>query len=144
MAEKKQVPGADGIFTWPSDAPQLIGGRCMACNTYYFPKFYIRHKPDCPDRSATEEVLLSRKGKMDSYTIQHFPSPPPSPNPDPFVPSLIGWVSLPEGIAIPGRVTGCEKLEDIKMHMDVELVVESGGQDREGNDVLIWKWRKIQ
>jgi hypothetical protein len=49
---------------------------------------------------------------------------------------------LPEGIAIPGIITGCE-LEEVKMHMDVELVVEAGGQDKEGNDVLIWKWRKI-
>jgi uncharacterized OB-fold protein len=142
MTEKKQYPAEEGLFTWPSDQPQLIGGRCKACNTYYFPKTFIRHKPDCKDRSAIEDVLLSRKGKLYSYTVQYVPSPPPSPNPDPFVPAPIGWVALPEGIAIPGKMTGC-KLEDIKMNMDVELVVEKGSQDREGNDVLIWMWRKI-
>jgi uncharacterized OB-fold protein len=142
MTEKKQYPAEEGLFTWPSDQPQLIGGKCKACNTYYFPKTDIRHKPDCTDRRATEDTLFSRKGKLDSFTIQYYQPPPPSPNPVPFAPYPIGWVSLPEGIAIPGIITGCE-LEEVKMHMDVELVVEAGGQDKEGNDVLIWKWRKI-
>ena len=26
-----RVPIAEGVFTWPSDEPQLIGGRCGAC-----------------------------------------------------------------------------------------------------------------
>jgi uncharacterized protein len=142
MTEKKQYPAEEGLFTWPSEQPQLIAGRCKTCNTYYFPKTFIRHHPDCTDRSATEEVLLSRKGKVDTYTIQHYQPPPPSPVPDPFSPYAIGWVSLPEGIAIPGIVTGCG-IEDVKMNMDVELVVEKGGRDKEGSDLLIWKWRKI-
>lgn len=142
MTEKKQYPAEEGLFTWPSDKPQLIGGRCKACGTYYFPKTFVRHKPDCKDRSATEEVLFSRRGKLDSYTIQYYPAPPPFPNPDKDVPCAIGWVELPEGVAIPGRLTGCG-LEDVKMDMDVELAVEAAGQDKEGNDVLIWKWRKI-
>ena len=142
MAEKKQYPAEEGLFTWPSKSPQLIGGRCKSCDTYYFPNSSVRHRADCRDRSATEDVLLGRKGKVDSYTVQYYPSPPPSPNLEPFAPNAIGWVSLPEGIAIPGILTGCG-LEEIKMHMDVELVVEKGSQDKEGNDVLIWKWRKI-
>jgi uncharacterized OB-fold protein len=142
MAEKKQYPAEEGLFTWPSDQPQLIGGKCKACNTYYFPKAYVRHKPDCADRNATEEVLFSRRGKLNSYTIQYYPAPPPFPNPDTSVPCPIGWVELPEGIAIPGRLTGCS-VDDIEMNMDVELVVEPAAQDKEGNDVLTWKWRKI-
>jgi uncharacterized OB-fold protein len=142
MTEKKRYPAEEGLFTWPSDEPHLIGGRCKACGTYYFPKAYVRHKPDCQDRSATEEVLLSRKGRVDSYTIQYYPAPPPFPNPDPSVPCAIGWVALPEGIAIPGRLTGCSP-EEVKVDMDVELVVDTAAQDKEGNDVLTWKWRKI-
>ncbi len=138
---EKQCPAEEGLFTWPSDEPQLIGGRCKSCNTYFFPKYYVRHHPDCQDHSAVEDVLLSRQGKLDSYTIQHFPAPPPFTNPEPFVPAPIGWVSLPEGISIPGRLTGCE-LGEIEMHMDVELVVEEEGKDQEGNGLLIWKWRK--
>ncbi len=32
-----QVPVAQGVFTWPSDEPRLIGSRCDACGTYDFP-----------------------------------------------------------------------------------------------------------
>mgnify|MGYP001489613055 CR=1 FL=1 len=79
MAEKKQYPAEEGLFTWPSETPRLIGGRCKACDTYYFPNSSVRHRPDCKDRSATEDVLFGRKGKLDSYTVQYYPSPPPSP-----------------------------------------------------------------
>ncbi len=27
-----RVPVADGVFTWPSDEPRLIGSRCVACS----------------------------------------------------------------------------------------------------------------
>ncbi len=143
MKEKTLLPAEENLFTWPSNHPQLIGGRCKACNTYYFPKSYIRHSPDCTDRSAIEDVLLSQKGKMDSYTIQYFQPPPPSPHPVPFEPYAIGWVSLPEGIAIPGIITGCS-LDELKMHMDVELVVEKDNKEKDGNETLIWKWKKAE
>lgn len=29
----EHVPVAEGIFTWPSDEPQLIGARCTECDT---------------------------------------------------------------------------------------------------------------
>ena len=32
-----QIPVAEGIFTFPSDAPQLIGRRCRACGIVTFP-----------------------------------------------------------------------------------------------------------
>jgi len=67
---------------------------------------------------------------------------PPFKNPDPFVPYGIGWVSVPEGLSILGIITGC-KPEEIKMHMDVKLVVEKVWEDSEGNDVVTWKWKKI-
>ena len=102
MAEKRQYPAEEGLFTQSSDKPQLIGGRCKSCGTYFFPKYYVMHKPGCKERQV-EEVLLSRRGKLDSYTIQYYSPPPPFISPDPFVPYAIGWVALPEGIAVPGK-----------------------------------------
>ncbi len=141
MPEKKQYPAEEGLFTWPSGKPQLIGGHCKSCGTYFFPKYYVIHKPGCKERQV-EEILLSRKGELDTYTVQHYPPPPPFVSPDPFVPYAIGWVALPEGIAVAGIITGC-KLEDIKAHMDVELVAEKAWNDNDGNEVLIWKWRPV-
>ena len=138
---KRQYPIEEGLFTWPAAEPQLIGGRCKSCATYFFPRFYAIHKPGCKERQV-EDVLFSRRGKLDSYTIQYYPPPPPFINPEPFVPYAIGMVSLPEGIAILGMITGC-KLEDIKLHMDVELIVEKAWDDNEGNEALTWKWRPV-
>ncbi len=76
MTEKKQYPAEEGLFTWPADEPCLIGGRCKSCGTYFFPKYYVIHKPGCKERQV-EGVLLSRRGKLDSYTIQCYPPPPP-------------------------------------------------------------------
>lgn len=141
-AGKTRTPIMEGLFTWPSTEPRLIGGRCKSCGTYYFPKFFTRHKPGCKERQV-EEVLLSRRGKLDSFTVQRFPPPKPFVSTDPFTPYAIGWVALPEGIAVAGMITDC-KLEDLRMHMDVELVVEKAWVDQEGNEALTWKWRRVK
>ena len=137
----KQIPIVDGLFTWPSDKPQLIGGRCKYCGSYFFPKTYIRHRPDCPQREV-EEVLLSRRGKLKSYTWQYYQPPPPYKGPDPFVPYGIGLVELSEGLKVVGMLTGCE-LKDLKEGMDVELIVEKLYTDEQGNEYLTWKFSPV-
>ncbi len=55
-----RVPIAEGVFTWPSDEPQLIGSRCAACAIVMFPA-----QDSCPRCPSTEmaEHLLSRRGR---------------------------------------------------------------------------------
>ena len=89
-----------------------------------------------------EDILLSRRGKVSTYCIQHYPAAKPFINPEPFAPYAVAWVALPEGISIAGIVTGCRP-EDVTMHMGVELVVESLGLDEAGNEAMTWKWRPI-
>ena len=51
-----QVPVAEGIFTWPSDEPQLIGSRCTECGIVTFPR-----QDSCPRCASTAmEHLLAR------------------------------------------------------------------------------------
>jgi uncharacterized OB-fold protein len=137
--KSRQVPAMEGLFTWPSDSPRLIGSRCKSCGTYSFPKFYDIHKPGCR-HGEREEVLLSKSGILRSYTIQYYQPPPPFRGPQPFVPYAIGEVELPEGLLVIGIMTGC-KLEDLKSSINVEMVVEKLYTDKEGNDVLTWKFR---
>ena len=33
----KQVPVAEGVFTWPSDEPRLIGSKYTECRNVMFP-----------------------------------------------------------------------------------------------------------
>ena len=139
--EKKQYAEAEGLFTWPADEPHLIGGLCKGCNTYFFPKFSEFHKPGCP-QGPVEEVLLSTRGKLASYTVQYFPVPSPFVNADPFVPFAIGLVALPEGIEVIGQLTGVS-IEDVKTGTDVELVVEKLCEDKDGNEAMTWKFRPV-
>ena len=69
-----QRPIQDGLFTWPSDRPQLIASRCTNCGELTFPT--QASCPACTSRNS-EEVLLSRRGTLWTWTVQHFPSPSP-------------------------------------------------------------------
>ncbi len=142
MAEQRRIPAVEGLFTWPSESPRLIGGRCNGCGTYFFPSFALFHKPDC-EGGPVEEVLLASRGKLVSYTVQYYPPPPPYVAPDPFPPMPIGTVELPEGLQIPGQITGC-KIEDLRTGIDVEIVIDDLFVDEEGNQLLTWKFRPLQ
>ena len=59
---QKQIPIQDGLYTWPSDRPQLIAGKCKGCGEITFPRQDAC--PGCTGRNA-EEVLLSPRGIVD-------------------------------------------------------------------------------
>lgn len=138
----KQVPAVEGLFTWPSDKPQLIGSKCLSCGTYFFPKTFTCVNPDCKDKSKIEEALLSRRGKLWSYSVQYYPPPPPFRGPEPFSPYAIGLIDLPEGLRILGALTGIDP-ENWRVGAEVEMVVEKIYQDEKGNDVVTWKFRPV-
>ena len=137
---KNRRPVIEGLFTWPSDNPQLYGTRCISCNSYYFPKKLSCNNPHCKEKKA-EEVLLSTRGKLWSYTVmRHKPQPPFMSDSDP--PYPMGLVELSEGIRVAGLITGCE-FEDLKVGIDMELVIETLYHDEEGQEVVTWKFRPI-
>lgn len=89
-----QIPVATGIFTWPSDEPQLIASRREA-----------GLPPDFPALPGDEEVLLSRTGTLFTWTTQEFPPPsPPYHGPEQFEPFAVGYVEFPEGVLVEGRI----------------------------------------
>ena len=100
-----QVPVAEGIFTWPSDEPQLIGSRCSACGIVTFPA-----QDSCPRCAATDmaEHLLARRGRLWAWTTQDFPPPSPpysGPTGKDFVPFGVGYVELPGEVKVESRLT---------------------------------------
>lgn len=142
MADSKRYPAAPGLFTWPSDAPELIGSKCESCGSHFFPKQAEFHKPGCAG-GPVQEVKLSRRGTLVSYTIQHFPPPPPFVRADPYVPMMVGTVAIPEGIQIPGQLLGF-KPEELKSGVEVEVVVDTLYVDEEGNEALTWKFQPVR
>ena len=115
---KKQIARVPW-FTWPSDAPQLIGSRCRSCGDYFFPGALKCRNPNCRSEDV-EEVLFSRRGKLWSYIIQVYAPPPPYRAPEPFVPFGIAQVDLPEGIRINGQIASGCTLESLKIGMEME------------------------
>ena len=130
-------PIQEGLFTWPSKQPQLIAAQCTACGELTFP--FQASCPACTSRQV-EEVLLSRRGKLWTWTVQHFP--PPSPpyigpaDPESFDPLAVGYVELPEGIRVEGHLTenDAEKLE---IGMEMELVILPFANDEASGDTIM-------
>ena len=86
-----RVPVAEGIFTWPADAPKLIGSRCTACGIVTFPAQDAC--PRCARRARWRSISLARRGRLWAWTTQEFPPPSPpyaGPTGSDFVPFGVG------------------------------------------------------
>ncbi len=137
-SKNQQLPEIEGLFEWPTDQPHLIGGACATCGARFFPKFYEVHKPDC-NEGRVDPIHLSSAGKLMSYTICHYPPPPPCVAAPPYA---IGLVEFPEGLQVAGIITNC-KFEELIVGMRMEVVYEELLQDKEGARHLTWKYRPI-
>jgi uncharacterized protein len=134
------VPAVEGWFT-TGDEPHLIGSRCAACGTKFFPRREIA----CADPSCRgtdlEDVELSRTGRLWSYTDNRYQPPPPYMSPDPFVPYLIAAVELDEEkITVLGQVAPGVEAADLQIGMPMELTVDTLFEDAE-HEHVVWKWR---
>ena len=76
--------------------------------------------------TETEQVLLSRTGTLFTWTTQQFvpPSPPYTgdTDADSFTPYAVGYVELPEGILVEGRLTESDP-ERLAIGQQMELVL---------------------
>jgi len=139
MPTKKQVPIIKGLFTWPSDKPQLIASRCKKCRTVSFPKAAFCVNPDCEKvRENVEEIKLSNRGKLWTWTIQKYAPPAPFRK-EPFEPYGIGMIDTEEGLRVLGILT---TTDNIKIGMPVEMTAGKLYEDDE-NEYLTWMWKPV-
>ena len=139
MRAKPQLPAIEGWHTMTAQ-PHLIGSRCKACGTYFFPKQedYCRN-PHC-DSTEFEEVQLSRTGHIWSYTNACYKPPAPFIASDPFAPYANAAVYLErEKMVVLGQVAAGLTVQDLKVGMDMELVLETLHETDEDIKVT-WKW----
>jgi len=141
MSHKSPAPAIEGWYTMDSAQPQLLGSRCAACGTYYFPKHVVYcRNPGC-DGEVFEEVPLSRTGTIWSYTNACYQPPAPYVAPEPFQPFTIAAVELEqERMIVLGQVITGVDVGDLKIGDAVELVLEPLHEDEE-HTRMIWKWR---
>ncbi len=116
--------------------PYLIGSRCSHCNYVAFPKKVIC--PACVTKESMEEIELSRKGKIDTFSVLHVGAPGFA------VPYIVAYVVLPEGPSVFTMVEGCEASEkSLKVGEDVELMIGKIREDEQGNEVIGYKFKPI-
>jgi uncharacterized OB-fold protein len=118
MSHVERVPVAEGLFTGPDDRPQLIASRHPETGVVTFPADV--------SNGEVEEILLSRRGTLFTWTTQEFvpPAPPYTGDTDPatFTPYAVGYVELPEGILVEGRLTESDPAR-LSIGQEMELVL---------------------
>jgi uncharacterized protein len=106
MTRSRQVAVAEGLFTWPSDEPRLIGGQCAACGLVGFPAGSACQR--CGGTEVTEK-LLAGQGTLWTFTTQNFrpPSPPydGADTSETFQPYAVGYVEVGGEVMVEARLT---------------------------------------
>jgi len=112
-----RVPVAECLFTCADEPPRLIASRHRETGAISFPAERADH---------SEQVLLSRTGTLFTWTTQQFvpPAPPFTGDTDAgsFAPYAVGYVELPEGLLIEGRLTESDP-ERLAIGQEMELVL---------------------
>lgn len=144
---KKQILLKEEFFATPLSPPdqvRLRGSKCRSCGTVVLGRSVAC--PNCGSQDI-EEIVLSRKGKIYSYSVIRYPPLPPYAGPEPFQPFAIAWVELPEGVRILSPLVNCkidESGTDLEVGMDVELTIDKVCDDEEGNELMSYKFRVIR
>jgi hypothetical protein len=123
---KLSEDGTRGVF---------IGKRCRNCHEYLMgnPVFCL----NCSSQEF-DSVEFSTEGILRTYTVIYVP--PPGWKGD--VPYILGSVELPEGLEVTTEIIDCPK-EALKVGMKMKLVMKVGGQDAEGNELIVHKWQPV-
>jgi len=131
----KQVPIAEGLFSWPSDRPALLGSRCRQCGIASFPA--AQSCMACSGQDVAVEELPGR-GTLWTWTIQQFM--PKSPynsgeTPETFKPYGVGYLELPGGVRVEGRLTENDP-EKLHIGMEMEVVFEPWRTEPNGDEII--------
>jgi uncharacterized OB-fold protein len=138
---KTRTPAAPGWFTLDEASPQLLGTRCAACGSTFFPREEAFCRNPACGGGELEEVPLSRRGRLWSFTNNCYPPPPPYVAEDPFVPYAVAAVELAdEKMVVLGQVVPGVDIAELEAGMEMELVLGTLFEDDE-NEYLVWKWR---
>ncbi len=142
---KKKVPAVEGMFTMDPANPTLIGGKSRSSGSYYFPKDLAGNNPEAASNESREEVVLSREGKVWSYTSADYPPALPYIiTEEPFKPFVIAAVELEkEGMVICGQMMPGIQISDMEVGMNVQVALDVLYEDGE-YQYMLWKWGPVR
>ena len=139
---KTRVPAVDGWFTL-GDEPALLGSRGVETGSYFFPKnLAFSRNPIAPTEDLTE-VELSRRGKVWSWTTNHYQPPAPYMAADPFVPYTVVAVELiEEQMVVLGPLAPDADPEALSVGTEVEITLGTLYED-DDHEYVIWQWKPV-
>ena len=138
----KQVPIAEGLFTWPAEKPALLGSRCRACGVATFPAADACMA--CSGQDVAVEELPGR-GTLWTWTVQRFmPKTPYRSNetPETFRPYGVGYLELPGGVRVEGRLTESDPAK-LRIGMAMEVVFAPWRTEDNGDEVISFFFRPL-
>lgn len=143
MPASAELPAVDGWWSLDdSGVPNLIGAKCPQCGTYVFPP----RENNCPNPGCSadelQQVRLSRRGTLWSYTENRYQPPPPYPQQAQFEPFAVAAVQLAdEGLIVLGKVVEGTLAADLKVGMEMELTTMPLYVDDDGIEHTVYAWR---
>lgn len=123
-------PLHDGLFTWPSNKPELLGSRCEDCGEHAFPA-----QSSCRNCTGvnTTVVNMGREGLLWTWTIQSFMPKAPyhtDETPETFTPYGVGYVELANGLRVESRLReNTPSSLSIGMAMELEIIPVRKAED---------------
>lgn len=129
-----RVPVAEGLFTWPSESPQLIGSERDGVVVF-------------PAEEGATQRLLARRGTLWSFTTQQFrpPSPPYDGNDtaESFVPYTLGYVELPGELLVQARFVDADP-SHLRIGQEMELRIVPYTVRDDGTEVLTFAFAPVE
>ncbi|MBI4337719.1 MAG: OB-fold domain-containing protein [Chloroflexi bacterium] len=122
----------------PGEKPSLMGSRCGQCRQAFVGKRVAC--PKCGSLEAPGEIRLSDQGKIWTFTVVYQSRPGV---PTPYVAAI---VDLPEGCSVKATIEGLDPSKPGPDWFDKKVVMftEKAFTDKEGNDVVTYKFRVAQ
>jgi len=133
----KRIPFKENLFveqSEPEGKPRMLAAHCQKCGKHAFP--FREICIFCHSRDV-QKTYLSPKGKLHTFTICRVPVPYTTP------PYAMGYIDLPEGLMIFSQLTNWAE-EELKIGMEMELVVEKLKTDKDGNEVYSYKFCPVE
>jgi uncharacterized OB-fold protein len=127
-----KIPIRPGAFSETPEGVILLANKCQSCGQVFFPK--VASCLTCFSDNL-EELKLSRRGKLYSYTIGYMPSlhfPPPY---------AIGYVNLSERVKIFAPLIMMAD-KPLKVGMEMEVVLDKLWDDGE-NEIIGYKFKPV-
>lgn len=141
MANK--VARIPNLVDWSTGEVRLMSAHCNSCGTYFFPKEHYQHRPGC-SREGVEDVLLPSRGKLASWTVQHYPCPAPFKTEKKITPYGIALVEFEaEKIQVTGIITDTD-LSTLELGMAMETTTLDLFTNDEKQTVVTWAFKAVK